>query len=308
MTVAACIVSYRSQADVARCLDALADQTHEDFDVVVCENGGTGETAATRAALPATLAGGQTVEVIDGGGNIGFAGGCNVGMRARADATAWWILNPDAEPAPGALAALMARLARGDVQAAGGVLHFDDGRVQGCGGQWHGWAARPVSTGYGLPVETVFDAAEVEGRQNYLLGASMLVGRKFLEVAGPMREDYFLYCEEVEWCLRAGNRGLKLGFAPEARVLHRQGAVTGSNAAMRQRPKLPIYLDERNKVNLTRDVWPARVPVAFMLLIAQLVLKFVRRGAWRQAGFALAGLIAGLGNERGPPRWLGGGK
>ncbi|WP_415643055.1 glycosyltransferase [Sphingomonas antarctica] len=289
---------------MARCLEALARQTHADFDVVVCENGGAEATAATQAALPTTLAAGQAVEVIDGGGNIGFAGGCNVGMRARPDATAWWILNPDTEPSPGALAALVARLARGDVDATGGVLHFEDERVQGCGGQWHGWAGRPVSIGYGLPVTALPDAAEVEGRQNYLLGASMLVSPRFLALAGPMREDYFLYCEEVEWCLRARARGLKLGFAPEALVLHRQGAVTGSNAAMRSRPKLPIYLDERNKVNVTRDVWPARVPVAFVLLIAQLLLKFVRRGAWAQAGYAWQGLCAGLRDERGPPDWL----
>lgn len=305
MTVAVCIVSFRSQADVAHCLTALAAQTYADFEVVVCENGGAEATAATRAALPETLAGGQRVEVIDGGGNIGFAGGCNVGMRARPDATGWWILNPDTEPAPGALAALVARLARGDVDAVGGVLHFEDGRVQGCGGRWHGWAGRPTSIGYGVSVDALPDAATVEPEQNYLLGASMLVSPRFLKVAGPMREDYFLYCEEVEWCLRAGKRGLKLGFAPDARVLHRQGAVTGSNAAMRQRPKLPIYLDERNKVNVTRDMWPARVPVAFVLLTAQLLLKFVRRGAWAQAGYAWEGLRAGLRDERGPPGWLG---
>jgi N-acetylglucosaminyl-diphospho-decaprenol L-rhamnosyltransferase len=305
MTVAVCIVSFRSEADVALCLEALSQQTHADFEVVICENGGAEATTATRAALPVHLPGGQGVEVIDGGGNIGFAGGCNVGMRARSGASGWWILNPDTEPAPGALAALVARLARGDVAAAGGVLHYEDGRVQGCGGRWFGWAARPTSLGHEATVDRLPDAGEIEREQNYLLGASMLVSPRFLEVAGPMREDYFLYCEEVEWCLRAGQRGLKLGFAPEALVLHRQGAVTGSNEAMKRRPRLPIYLDERNKVNLTRDIWPARVPVAFVLLIAQLLLKFVRRGAWVQAGYAWTGLRAGLRDERGPPAWLG---
>src|SRR6476619_3708841 len=268
MTVAVCIVSYRSQADESQCLTALAAQTHADFDVVVCENGGTAATDATRAALPAKLPGGQRVEVIDGGGNIGFAGGCNVGTDARPEASAWWILNPDAEPAPQALAALVARLERGDVAAVGGVLHFADGRVQGCGGTWRGWSVQTISLGYGVPLAAMPDAAEVEREQNYLLGASMLVGREFRAAAGPMREDYFLYCEEVEWCLRAGKRGLKLGFAPDALVLHRQGAVTGSGQGVRERPKLPVYLDERNRLNMVRDTQPWLMPVAVLMLIA----------------------------------------
>src|SRR3546814_1772259 len=76
----------------------------------------------------------------------------------------------------------------------------------------------------------------------------MLVSRAFLQATGPMREDYFLYCEEVEWCLRARAKGMAFGFAPEARVLHNQGASTGSGQSVRTRPRLPIYLDERNKM------------------------------------------------------------
>jgi GT2 family glycosyltransferase len=257
-------------------------------------------------ALPKQLPGGQGVEVIDGGGNIGFAGGCNVGIDARPGASAWWILNPDAEPAPVALAAMVARLERGDVAAVGSVLHFADGRVQGCGGVWSGWSVRTISLGYGVPLAQVPDAATVEREQNYLLGASMLVGRRFREIAGPMREDYFLYCEEVEWCLRAGKRGLKLGFAPEARVLHRQGAVTGSGHGVRQRPKLPVYLDERNRLNMVRDTQPWLMPVAVPMLVAQVLWKFARKGAWPQVRYAFDGMIAGLRDERGPPAWLGG--
>ena len=46
---------------------------------------------------------------------------------------------------------------------------------------------------------------------NYILGASILAGRRFLEVAGPMREDYFLYAEEVEWGLPRQGAGTASG-------------------------------------------------------------------------------------------------
>ena len=80
--------------------------------------------------------------------------------------------------------------------------------------------ARAESIGNGSQLDAPLDAAQVEREQSYLNGASMLVGRRFLEAVGPMREDYFLYAEESEWFLRAARRGMRLGFAPAARVMH----------------------------------------------------------------------------------------
>jgi GT2 family glycosyltransferase len=134
----------------------------------------------------------------------------------------------------------------------------------------------------------------------------MLVGRRFVDRIGPMREDYFLYCEEVEWSLRGLKRGMRLGFAPAARVLHRQGTTTGAGAAIRERKKLPIYLDERNKMLLTRDLFPARLPVAAGAAMMLILLRFGRKRAWRQLGYAIQGWAAGLLNRRGVPAWLAG--
>ena len=88
--------------------------------------------------------------------------------------------------------------------------------------------ARGTSMGFGSPTDARVDAQRIETQQNYLNGAAMLVSARFVTVAGPMREDYFLYCEEVEWCLRARALGLTLGFAQAAKVLHYQGTSTGN--------------------------------------------------------------------------------
>jgi len=237
-------------------------------------------------------------------GNLGYAGGVNACIRAAPRADAWWVVNPDAAPAPSALSALLARLERGDCAGVGGTLHYADGTVQGHGGRWRGWMARAESLGKGTSLADPVDPALIEPRIDYLLGASMLIGRRFVEVTGLMREDYFLYAEEVEWCLRARRRGLKLGFAPEARILHGQGGTTGSADPVTRRPRLPIYLDERNKLNVVRDTTPTRLPVAAGVALILLFLRFARRGAWRQAGYALSGWAAGLRNERGFPPWM----
>jgi hypothetical protein len=99
---------------------------------------------------------------------------------------------------------------------------------------------------------------------------------------------------------------MKLGVAPDARVLHHQGTSTGSVSDITRRARMPVYLDERNKMLLTRDLFPMLMPVAAAAAFILLFLRFARRGAWRQLGYGLRGWWAGLRNERGKPSWVAG--
>ena len=180
MHVSLAIVAFRNAHEIAACLEGLAGSTYSDFDVVICENGGEEAYRQLVAAVPTSLPGGQPVETILSPSNLGFAGGVNVCMLARPDADAWWVVNPDTVPDAGALAALVARLAKGDCDAVGGTLHSPAGRVQGYGGQWKPWLARAVSLGSGASIAEKPDAAVVERDMNYLLGACMLVSRSMV--------------------------------------------------------------------------------------------------------------------------------
>lgn len=302
--VTVCIVGFRNHEDIVRCLSALSRQSHGDFDVVLCENGGAQAYADLHRAVPAQLPSGQRVEIVSAPDNPGYAGGVNLCMKARPDSDGWWIVNPDTEPQPGALEALLRRINEG-YDAAGGTLYHPDGKVQAYGGRWRYWLARAESIGIGGAVADKPDPAAIEARMNYILGASMLVSRPFVERTGLMREEYFLYCEEVEWGLRAVRLGLRLGFAPDALVLHGQGGTTGSADPLRSRPRLPVYMDERNKLNVVRDVTPARLPVAAVAALGLLTLRYAAKGAWPQWGYALSGWWAGLRGQRGKPKWLG---
>lgn len=304
MHVAVSIVGFRNPDDIVACLAALDQSIYADFQVIVCENGGVEAYEALRLVLPDHLTGGQPVRAVLAPGNLGYAGGVNICIQETPGADAWWVLNPDTQPDPAAMALQVARLALGDCEAVGSTIYLPDGQVQSHGGRWRPWLARAESIGHGSPLSATPDPAVIEREQNYLNGASMMIGRRFLDVVGPMREEYFLYCEEVEWCLRGGQLGMRLGFAPGALVLHHVGTTTGSYADIRKRPKTPIYLNERNKMLTTRDLFPSWLPIAALGSLALIFLRFGRRGAWRQVGYGLSGWLAGLFNSRGAPGWL----
>jgi hypothetical protein len=218
-------------------------------------------------------------------------------MNETPAADAWWILNPDTLPAPDALELMCGRLSRGDCDAVGCTLRNGAGQIESRGGRWNPWLARAISLDAG-------NQAAAPASLSYLSGASMLVGRRFLERAGPMREDYFLYGEEVEWCLRAKARGARLAVENDAQVQHAQGTTTGSVGAVTQRSRLAVFLDERNKILIIRDCFPNLLPVASAGSLVMLFMRFARRGAWAQSRYALQGWWDGLLNRRGKPSWV----
>jgi N-acetylglucosaminyl-diphospho-decaprenol L-rhamnosyltransferase len=304
MHVAICIVGYRNPSDIVRCLEALAQSTHADSEVVICENGGQTAARVLGELAPEQLPRGQVVRRIAAEGNPGYAAGINRCMSSAPLADAWWVLNPDTVPSPDALAVMCAHLVDGRFGAVGCTVHYADGTVESRGGRWRAWLARAVSLEHSKPLNAPVDARSIEAALNFLNGASMLVSRAFLQTTGPMREDYFLYVEEVEWCLRGLTRGQSLGMAVDAKVMHFKGTTTGSLQDFNSRTRAPVYLDERNKLLLTRDLFSARLPVAAAASLALLFLRFGRRGAWRQLSYGLSGWWAGLLGRRGKPAWI----
>jgi hypothetical protein len=300
MHVAICIVGFRNRDDIKSCLAALRVSAHTDFEVVICENGGEGACEALDLLLAGTSTQ-QKITLIRAPGNIGYAAGVNLCIDHSPMAEAWWILNPDTLPDPQALARMCARLAEDDVAAVGCTVHDASDHVSSRGGRWIPWLARAVSVDHG---EMISEAPLSAPRLSYLSGASMLVSRDFVDRVGRMREDYFLYGEEVEWCLRAVALGVGLAVAADANVLHQQGTTTGSVSRMSQRTRMPIYLDERNKLLITRDCFPRMLPVAAAGALLMLALRFGRRGAWAQLGYALDGWWNGLKGQRGKPAWI----
>ena len=302
--VAVIIVSFHSLADIVRCLAALEKSTRSRFRVVICENGGEDAYRKLRAGLPAQLETGQTIELLSAPGNPGYAGGINLAIDRTAPADAYWILNPDTQPDPGALEAMLTRLDQGDCSAVGHDLLSGDGRLASRGGLWLKWSARAISLDKGKPWQPISDVRALESKINYITGASLLVSRGFWQRVGKMREDYFLYCEEVEWCLRAIRLGEKLGYAPGAIVRHAQGTTTGSGGTLRTQSKLAVYLMERNRILLTRDLYPHLMPVTVPLSLLHIAIKYAKAGAWRQGSYALSGWLTGLANKRNKPDWL----
>jgi GT2 family glycosyltransferase len=78
---------------------------------------------------------------------------------------------------------------------------------------------------------------------DYVWGAAMLIKRKVLEITGGFDPDFFVYYEEVDFCLRVKELGYKLIFIPDSHVWHKVGSSANNawTAYHWNRSKMLLY-------------------------------------------------------------------
>jgi GT2 family glycosyltransferase len=221
----------------------------------------------------AAEAGGDPAEharlvLIRTGGNLGFAGGNNVGLRyalARGGFDHVWLLNNDTVVEADALTRLVERMAeRPDAGICGSLTPYYDapGTIWTAGGgTFNRWLAKSCSLDDRRPVRDASPRDEVERRMDYVAGASMLVSKKFLDSVGLMCEEYFLYFEEPDWYFRGRDR-FGLAYADRSIVYHKVGISTTRRDEGPDRSARSYYF--RAQLLFTAKFFPQALPLVLV--------------------------------------------
>lgn len=270
------VVSYNVAPLLERCLAAvLAERVPGGHEVVVVDNASTdGSRALVRERFP-------QVCLVANEANVGFARATNQGL-ALARGRALLLLNPDAEPQPGALAALLAFLgSHPDAAAVGPALRNPDGTPQrAC----FRFPTLPMFFLDLFPLHPRLMESRLNGRYpaeqrgrplriDHPLGACVLLRREALEAVGPLDEGYFIYCEEVDWCWRARRAGWEVYHVPQAVVVHYGGQST------RQAPEAMFVALYRSRLRLLeRHYDPVRRAIARAIVRVGLLARVAAAG------------------------------
>jgi GT2 family glycosyltransferase len=234
--VAIVIVNWNGYKDTSVCLSSLAKLRRKNIDVetIVVDNGSVNDSAVVIARdFP-----GVTLLKLDV--NRGFTGGNNVGityaMKRGADFV--WLLNNDTIVDPDALSILDA-FTQDDVGIAGSKIYFapgheyhktrytgkERGRVFWYAGGLVDWAnvyashrgVDEVDQGqYDRAIETPF-----------VTGCSMMIKRSVIDSVGLLDDAYYLYLEDLDYCLRAKRAGFRLMYQPTSVIWHVNAGSSG---------------------------------------------------------------------------------
>jgi len=212
--VSVVLLSYARPQFLAEALESVARQSYPNLEVLVVDNpsGASAEIAAIVGRHP-------EVKLIQNAENLGFATGMNVGVRNSSGDYIYlteddMVLEPDcirelvqhalAEPSLGLMSGLMYNKQEGTIRSAGGRLSL------GAVFKMEMLSQGQVDQGQ-FPVP--FDVT-------YIPGAMMFASRELWKSLGGFRDDFFMYSEDVELCLRACRLGHRITIVPGAKALH----------------------------------------------------------------------------------------
>jgi GT2 family glycosyltransferase len=216
----------------------------------------------------------ENFDLIDAPYNGGFAAGVNMGLKrclADSQIDRVWVVNPDTLTPAGTPHAIAN--APADFALMGGRILYaaPPYRIQIDGGTIDKWTGVTGNLNLGAPANT---APSTPDDMAFISGASMVASRAFIEAAGPMPEDYFLYYEEVDWALKRGD--LPLTYCKDAVVYHHAGTAIGSPTLNALPSPFSAYYKHRGRMMFLMRHFPASVPVGYLYGVAktaQSVLK-----------------------------------
>lgn len=273
------IVNYNAGDILAKCVTSIFN-SELDVDVIVVDNASTDESLNL---FTSKYADELNLHILRNSSNLGFAKACNIGEHV---ATGHYLLflNPDCILERNALKVMLQCIeSNSDIGMVGGLLLNPDGSEQ-IGGR------RAIPTPWRSFVRA-FRLSNLQKRyprlfSDFLLneqplpdnpisveaisGACMMVSRTALEDVGLLDESYFMHCEDFDWCMRFRQKGWKIFFVPDARIVHHKGTSS------RARPIFVEWHKHKGMIRFYRKFFRHQYP--------GILMWFVAAGIWLRFG------------------------
>lgn len=242
------ILNWNGCADTIECIESLKKIDYPNYKIVVVDNG---SEDGSIDIIPRTY---REIVFIETKQNLGFAGGNNVGIKYVLENQADFVLflNNDTTVEPDFLTKLVeAAEANSRIGIAGPmILFYDEPQKIWFGGGKVNWLRTKGShIDYGKNIQ-IYSSSEASRREaesrsqedssrlglrprsnnktvDYITGCCLLIKREVIEKIGLLSEDYFLYYEDVDWCLKTSQAGWKSILVPQAKIYHKQSKATG---------------------------------------------------------------------------------
>lgn len=249
-SVAIIIVNYNGWRDTIECLESLRECSYPTYSVYVVDNGSKDESVEQIRNIEYRI---SNIKLLITESNLGFSGGNNVGIKKALEDGAEYVLllNNDTVVSKDFLTKLVGA-AEGDLKIGivGPKIYFADEsgsladardklapifksrRIWFGGGKLNWLRTRGYHLDYGTQDDlcerspTSYKLADID----YITGCCLLIKREVIDKIGLMPEDYFLYYEDVDWCLRAKQAGYRVMYTAEAYIWHKVSRSTAAGS------------------------------------------------------------------------------
>lgn len=263
--VSVVLVNFRGTDDTLQAIRHIRelDWPAEKLEIVVVENGSGDDSVQRLKAV-------DGISLIVSKRNLGFAGGCNLGVKSSTGEVVAF-LNNDARPDRDWISAAMARFSTSPSigAVASKVLDWDGELVDYIGSAltWFGQGYKP------LTAQPIPASADEPSDVLFGTGSAMFVRRDVYDALGGFDERYFMFFEDVDLGWRLNLRGWRYAYEPRSVAFHKHHASMSSFGSFKE-----TYLLERNALftqykNLGDDALARTLPATLALAVRRAVAK-----------------------------------
>ena len=280
------VVHYGPLSVTFRCLKSLDRLDYGPLRVILVDN--TGQESRYSAYLGRFR---RRISVVPMHGNAGFAAAVNRGMAkaAAGGAEYAWLVNNDAVVSRGALTALVRTMERMPQAGVAGSRITDDGvppRIWHAGGRIDLKTGQTHHIGSGMRDCGQFDRLR---EMDYVTGCSMLIRARMIREVGMLDENFVMYYEETDLCIRARKAGWKVVYVPGSRVCH---CISGRE----DRGDWGwLYYETRNRLLLLLKHNSRMLPMALVMILKWPLGSCILRGRFGGAWNTVKGLLSFVG-------------
>lgn len=311
----AVILNWRNIEDTIHCVESLLTSNNENLNIILCDNdsqddslkkisdwllsvgkviAGNDRRVVTLKerdiAACDTMTDRPAIYLLQNDKNYGYAGGNNRGIRLAMqdpECKYIWMLNNDTEVTNTSYKALYNRMeSDAQIGICGSALVLDDNRnkLQGVGGAFNEKLCISSHVLEGISIERLGEIESDNVDIDYIIGASMLIRKEAIEKIGLLSEDYFLYYEEIDFCLRL-KKFFKIKFESNSIVYHKLGSTIKKNKSL-----LADYLSVKNRLIVAKKFYPQYFGIVWLSLLGVLFNR-IKRAEFIKAMYVIKTMV-----------------
>lgn len=270
-----------STLNMVKSLHRAFDGVLFEYEIIVVDNGSKNEDVALLEGLSGAL-------LVRNSENLGFAGGNNCGILVSSGDYVM-LLNNDTEVKDDIFTPLIGFFTENaKVGAVSPKILYDAEPylIQ--------YAGYDVCDRYLFDVKSTYhgkaeaEVVDIAVETPFVHGAAVMFRREMIEKVGLMREDYFLYFEELDYSLRIAESGYEVWYYPFVKVFHNASHTTSRDSYAK------IYYNSRNRLylaanNLRGKERVGAIVMQLLLSLPKNMFKAIISGDFRRAKAFLHG-------------------
>ncbi len=240
IAVSVIVINYNTYALTSSCLRSVIEKTHAvTYELILVDNASSEcDPQIFSQEFPQIL----LIRNIE---NIGFAKANNLGIKA-ASGQFVLLLNSDTVLVDDSVSILHQQMAaRQQVAIASGKLISPDGTLQACCQRFPSFTLFLFEISriqklfsrrrVGKILLGAFFDYESEIYPDWVWGTFMMVKTSLIQKLPEQKlnEDFFMYCEDIQWCLDFKKLGYRIYYTPLAKVIHLMGGSLADKNTLR---------------------------------------------------------------------------